>query len=162
MAAQKVIISHPGPGSWLCSCEYALVYGIYTVKGSPLQSFAVAIAVPMLHRMQSYKQGSMVQTSQQCLKTATALSHWQLKQSRAALKMLHFTPGFDLEDRLPHGAGSPGSMLLPRPGSGLFLCGLSAAESLAQCWLHWGVHFLSVRVCCMHVACGCRLWWIYV
>lgn len=75
VAAQKVIISHPGPGSWLCSCEYALVYGIYTVKGSPLQSFAVAIAVPMLHRMQSYKQGSMVQTSQQCLKTATALSH---------------------------------------------------------------------------------------
>lgn len=44
--------------------------------------------------------------------------------SRAALKMLCFPLEFDLKE--------PGSMYLPWLHSGVFLCGLNAAQSLAQ------------------------------
>lgn len=74
-------------------------------------------SVLVLHRLQSHKRGQNIPTMPE---TCASSAPRQLMGSRAALKMLCF------------GLEETGSVYLPWLHSGIFLCGLNAAQSLAQ------------------------------
>lgn len=147
---------------WLvCTGLLDLYHERRSISKVILSRHSVAVTVLVLCRVWSWKEGSTIKPSQQCLKTALARSHWQLMESRTAAKMLRFTLGFDLKYSQSHGLGSSGRVYLPWLRSGLFLCSLSAAESLAP-WVYAGygetlVFWVLVRVACTLLVAGAAM-----